>query len=92
MAVLERPDGVEIHWEGRGDGPLVLLSSYWSTHPSSFEGLRAELAPDHCVRRICRALPEAHVERVDDGLISRPDQVAGVVRRITATVRAGRPT
>ena len=49
MAVLERPDGVEIHWEERGEGPLVVLSPYWSMHPSSFEGLLGELAPDHRV-------------------------------------------
>jgi pimeloyl-ACP methyl ester carboxylesterase len=40
-------------------------------------------------RRLSRRLfPTAHVERVDDGMISRPDQVGGVVRRITSTARA----
>ena len=35
-----------------------------------------------------RLFPEAHVEEVDDGMISRPDLVGGVVRRITANARA----
>ena len=40
-------------------------------------------------RRISRRLfPEAHVEELDDGMISRPDLVGGVVRRITSNARA----
>ena len=40
-------------------------------------------------RRISRRLfPEAHVEEVDDGMISRPDQFASIVRRITSKARA----
>ncbi len=31
-----------------------------------------------------RVLPGAHLEAVDDGIVSRPDQTAAVVRRITA--------
>ena len=49
MAALERPDGVEIHWEERGEGPLVVIASYWSMHPSSFEPLLGELTVDHRV-------------------------------------------
>ena len=30
-----------------------------------------------------RELPESHVIEVDDGFISRPDQVGEVVRRLT---------
>jgi hypothetical protein len=41
-------------------------------------------------RRISsRLFPEAHVEEIDDGMISRPDLVGGVVRRITSRARAG---
>jgi hypothetical protein len=32
--------------------------------------------------------PEAHVEEIEDGLISRPDLTAAVVRRVTAPLRA----
>jgi pimeloyl-ACP methyl ester carboxylesterase len=40
-------------------------------------------------RRIAeRLFPQAHVEEVDDGMISRPDQFAGIVRRITAKARS----
>jgi pimeloyl-ACP methyl ester carboxylesterase len=37
---------------------------------------------------IGEALPETHVEKTDDGMMSRPDQAADVVRRITTAVRA----
>jgi hypothetical protein len=32
--------------------------------------------------------PDAHVEEIEDGLISRPDLTATVVRRVTAPLRA----
>jgi pimeloyl-ACP methyl ester carboxylesterase len=47
MPRLKRPDGVEIHWEERGEGPLVVLASQFFGYPGVFEGLLAELAPDH---------------------------------------------
>lgn len=49
MARLERPDGVELHWEERGEGPLVVLVPYWSGHPGVYEGLLSDLARDHRV-------------------------------------------
>src|SRR5436190_11280334 len=51
MPRLERPDGVEIHWEEAGEGPLVVLSAYWSLHPSVFAPLTGELRSDHRVVR-----------------------------------------
>lgn len=51
MPRVGRPDGVEIHWEARGDGPLVVLASYWSFHPSVFQPITAELERDHRVVR-----------------------------------------
>jgi pimeloyl-ACP methyl ester carboxylesterase len=51
MPCLERPDGVEIHFEERGSGPLVVLVSYWSMHPSVFDPLTKELVGD---RRVVR--------------------------------------
>ena len=35
-----------------------------------------------------RLFPDAHVEAVEDGMISRPDLVAGFVRRVTSKGRA----
>jgi pimeloyl-ACP methyl ester carboxylesterase len=32
--------------------------------------------------------PDAHVEEIEDGIVSRPDLTAGVVRRVTAPLRA----
>jgi pimeloyl-ACP methyl ester carboxylesterase len=46
---LTRGDGVEIHWEEEGSGPLVVIAAYWSMHPSSFDPLRVELSGDHRV-------------------------------------------
>jgi pimeloyl-ACP methyl ester carboxylesterase len=44
-------DGVEIHYQEHGSGPLVVICSYWSMHPSAQEPLIAELATDHRVIR-----------------------------------------
>lgn len=51
MPRLAREDGVEIHWEQRGAGPLVVLAGYWSMHPSALDPLAAELGRDHRVLR-----------------------------------------
>jgi pimeloyl-ACP methyl ester carboxylesterase len=51
MAYVERPDGVRIHWEQRGSGPLVVLAPYAIFHPSVYDPLEAELLPDHRVVR-----------------------------------------
>jgi pimeloyl-ACP methyl ester carboxylesterase len=44
-------DGVELHYEERGSGPLVVFASYWSFHPSVFGPVTEELVPDHRVIR-----------------------------------------
>ena len=49
MPELERPDGVTIHYDVRGEGPLFAMATYWSWSPGVFEGLFAELARDHRV-------------------------------------------
>ena len=49
MPMLERHDGARIHYELRGEGPLVALASYWSWNPSVFADLFAELERDHRV-------------------------------------------
>jgi hypothetical protein len=83
VPTVSRPDGVELHWEERGEGPLVVVAAYWSMHPSTFDPLIGEL-----VRMIRKELPGAHLERVDDGFVSRPEQTAAVVRRISARAPA----
>jgi pimeloyl-ACP methyl ester carboxylesterase len=43
-------DGVEIHWEERGEGPVVLFAhTGWGSMPSTYSALLAELATDHRV-------------------------------------------
>jgi pimeloyl-ACP methyl ester carboxylesterase len=51
VPTLTRDDGIEIHWEERGSGPLVVLAPYCISHPSVFDGLEAELLADHRVVR-----------------------------------------
>ena len=47
MPTLERPDGVELHWEMRGEGPGVALLPNWWTSIANFEEVREDLARDH---------------------------------------------
>lgn len=49
MPELTRDDGVEIHWEERGEGPLIVISPHANSHPSVFEPLIGELERDHRV-------------------------------------------
>jgi pimeloyl-ACP methyl ester carboxylesterase len=49
MPIVERPGGVEIHWREHGQGPLVVIASYWSLHPSMYDNVVAELEVDHRV-------------------------------------------
>jgi pimeloyl-ACP methyl ester carboxylesterase len=51
MARVQRPDGVELLWEERGEGPLVVLAPYWSMHPSVHEPMLEDLETDHRVVR-----------------------------------------
>jgi pimeloyl-ACP methyl ester carboxylesterase len=45
---LPRDDGVEIHWEERGEGgPLVVLTAHTFAYPDVLEDLIADLASDH---------------------------------------------
>jgi pimeloyl-ACP methyl ester carboxylesterase len=50
MPAVERPDGVELHWEEQGQGPLVVIvhQLLWS-FPQVYAGLIADLARDHRV-------------------------------------------
>jgi pimeloyl-ACP methyl ester carboxylesterase len=47
---LRRPDGVELHWEAQGEGPLVAIVHHllWS-HPDVYRDLVADLVRDHRV-------------------------------------------
>jgi pimeloyl-ACP methyl ester carboxylesterase len=49
MAELRIDDGVVLHWDERGvqDGPLLVAATQFSSPPSVFEGLWADLARDH---------------------------------------------
>jgi pimeloyl-ACP methyl ester carboxylesterase len=49
MPTLVRDDGIEIHWEERGKGPLVVAMSHTFAYPEALDGLLTELASDHRV-------------------------------------------
>jgi pimeloyl-ACP methyl ester carboxylesterase len=49
MPTAQLPDGVEIHWDQRGEGPLVVISNQFFSESWVFEGLTALLAEDHRV-------------------------------------------
>src|SRR4051794_3799758 len=49
MPLLSRPDGVELHWDQRGEGPLIVLAPYWSGHPAVYDDLLSDLGRDHRV-------------------------------------------
>ncbi|HEX6457975.1 MAG TPA: alpha/beta hydrolase [Thermoleophilaceae bacterium] len=49
MPKLRLPDGVELHWEERGEGPLVVVSAPCVSLPDSFFALADDLVRDHRV-------------------------------------------
>jgi pimeloyl-ACP methyl ester carboxylesterase len=49
VPVLERPDGAQIHWEQKGDGPLVVFASQFFGYPEVFAEVIDDLASDHSV-------------------------------------------
>jgi pimeloyl-ACP methyl ester carboxylesterase len=49
MPELERPGEVRIHWEQRGDGPLVAFAGMFNSPPSVLGGLAENLSADHRV-------------------------------------------
>jgi pimeloyl-ACP methyl ester carboxylesterase len=51
MPFIERPGGVQIHWEEAGSGPLVVLAPYCNSHPSVYDPLATELGGDHRIVR-----------------------------------------
>jgi pimeloyl-ACP methyl ester carboxylesterase len=46
---LRLPDGVELHWEERGDGPLVVVCPPCISIPGAYEAVARELISDHRV-------------------------------------------
>ena len=49
MPTLKRPDGIELYWEERGEGPLVVLANVYFNYPGYYAGLLDDLARDHRV-------------------------------------------
>jgi pimeloyl-ACP methyl ester carboxylesterase len=47
MPRLSRPDGIEIHWEQRGEGPAVVIAPHAWSIPEIFDELIAALESDH---------------------------------------------
>jgi pimeloyl-ACP methyl ester carboxylesterase len=49
VATARLPDSVEIHWEERGEGPLVVIANQFFSESWVFEGLIGLLAEEHRV-------------------------------------------
>jgi pimeloyl-ACP methyl ester carboxylesterase len=49
LPLLKRPDGVELAWDERGEGPLVVLVNQFFGRPETFNALITELTRDHRV-------------------------------------------
>jgi pimeloyl-ACP methyl ester carboxylesterase len=49
MPIAQLPGGVEIHWDQRGEGPLVVIANQFFSEAWVFEGLTSLLAEDHRV-------------------------------------------
>jgi pimeloyl-ACP methyl ester carboxylesterase len=49
MPLLKRTDGIEIHWEEQGEGPLVVFATQFFGAPGVFSGLIDDLSVDHRV-------------------------------------------
>jgi pimeloyl-ACP methyl ester carboxylesterase len=49
MPSLERPDGIQLHWQEVGEGPVVLVANTYYNYPGLYAGLVEELARDHRV-------------------------------------------
>jgi pimeloyl-ACP methyl ester carboxylesterase len=49
MPRATRPDGIELHWEERGDGPLLVVANQFFGFPETFAVLIDDLARDHRV-------------------------------------------
>lgn len=49
MPAIERPGGIELQFQVRGDGPTVLLAPYWSGYPGVYEDFLSDLSRDHRV-------------------------------------------
>lgn len=47
MPALQRPGGVELHWNEQGQGPLVIFLQHCFSHPAVYQGLCDQLARDH---------------------------------------------
>src|SRR2546423_1735464 len=87
---LERDDGVEIHWEERGEGPLVVLAPYSIFHPSVYDSVATDLATDHRVLRYDdRGTGESSRQGPYDMQTGAADLAAGIAAAGEAAVIVG---
>jgi pimeloyl-ACP methyl ester carboxylesterase len=83
---LTRPDGARIHFEVEGDGPAVLLASYWSWSPGVWAEMLSDLAVDHTVVTY-------HLRGTGDSSRQGPYDMKSDTGDLEALVEAiGRPT
>jgi pimeloyl-ACP methyl ester carboxylesterase len=47
VPLLKRPDGAQIHWWERGEGPVVVVAPWWSGMPGAIAPFDDDIARDH---------------------------------------------
>ena len=100
---LARPDGARIHYEVRGDGPVVVLSLGFAATPATYAGLAADLARDHTVvtwdpRGCGRSGPEGPFAIATDAgdllalveAVGGPAVLYGAGHGVSVSIHAGR--
>ena len=78
-------------WVGDDAGRFALEigERLWAIYSDRMGG--SWFPPARQITALIRArLPEAHANELEDGMVSRPDLTAAVVRRATAPLRAAR--
>jgi pimeloyl-ACP methyl ester carboxylesterase len=73
---LARPDGARIHYEVRGDGPLVVFALGFAATPATYAGLADDLAGDH---RVATWEPRGCGGSSGDGPFDIPTDAADMV-------------
>jgi pimeloyl-ACP methyl ester carboxylesterase len=82
MPRLQRPDGVELHWEARGSGPPVVVVLHWAGHPRLLAPLQEDLARDH---RVVLYHPRGNGESTRAGPYDLATDAADLVAVVEAT-------
>ena len=90
MPKLRLPDGVELHWEERGQGPLVVIAFGEALHRAvEASALRPELVAAVVSPGVAALGSGADYRGEDDGLATSPAVVGALVQLFETDYRSG---